>query len=440
MITDTLPPEIPKKTIVSENNTSNYLKKLSKQQQPPSLSIIDLSPRNNNQKHDQNQNQQPTPPPTKSNKSQINIPPQEMCALESTHKKSPLCVLNLADGLDLTANPMNTSKKSSLPLQRKTLEWVINKSEQIEKLQFLTRPKTPVVFKQDFNFDKINESEMISKIPYFLQNHNNINSNILNRTGLGSAFSSIPWCYNSESAQPNKLPADNAIMPDQLYVKSVKNLCKNQHRTGISRPSSKMQAKEGGERDEIEELKRMSKTVLHQAIREAVGLGLMTVEESRILLKVINEEKKQVLLQNKNNSTSASNPISDPGQHYANQESEGGENNNNNEQKPNNRPPVMHNVGIVDPGVGFEPVEVEWIKPTENEQHDVKHMVKNALNIEKEVRIDDNDPDVCIIGELGPDQLKDCDSFRENENNLIDETNSDNDEKDGCVARPSTAR
>ena len=298
MITDTLPPEIPKNTIISENNTSNYLKKLSKQQQPPSLSIIDLSPRNNNDQNTQKHDQNTPPPPPKSNKSQtVTSPPQEKvaaCILEQKTSKSPLCVLNLADDLDLTANPMNISKKSSLPLQRKTLEWVITKSEQIEKLHFLTRPKTPVVFKQDFNFDKINESEMISNhplIPHFLQNNN---SNLLNRTGLGSAFSSIPWCYNSESAQPNKLPADDAIMPDQLYVKSVKNLCKNQHRTGISRPSSKMQSNKdiGGERDEIEELKRMSKTVLHQAIREAVGLGLMTVEESRILLKVINEEKK----------------------------------------------------------------------------------------------------------------------------------------------------
>ena len=108
----------------------------------------------------------------------------------------------------------------------------------------------------------------------------------------------------------------------------------------------------------------------------------------------------------------ASNPISDPGQHYANQErSEENTKNKQKESKKEETPTIMHNVGIVDPGVGFEPVEVEWIKPVEKQEN-----IENTVKIEKEVKIDENDPDVCIIGELGPDQLKDCDNgFIENE-------------------------
>merc|ERR1719500_1788650 len=98
----------------------------------------------------------------------------------------------------------------------------------------------------------------------------------------------------------------------------------------------------------------MSKTVLHQAIKEAVALGLMSVEESRVLLSVINEENIG------DTSNVASNPISDPVVQYANsQESE-------NQEKISKSNICLHNVGIVDPGVGFEPVEVEWLENSVN--------------------------------------------------------------------------
>lgn len=247
-------------------------------------------------------------------------------------------VLNLAENLDLMANPMNANKKSSLPLKQKTLQWVINKTQallhqQIQANDAHNRARTPVVYKQEFSFEHIKD-----------RNYSTIYSHLYNnRAGLGSAFSSIPWCYNSESAKPNNLPADNAIMPDQLYVRSVAHL-HNPHHTGISRPASTIQ-----QRDEIEELKTLSAPVLHQAIKEAVSLGLMSIEESKVLLAVINENEKRVEEPMYTSQQVCTRPENDT------------ETSENQQQQCVS----LHNVGIVDPGVGFEPVLVEWKKKNE---------------------------------------------------------------------------
>lgn len=440
MIADSKPAEPIKPPTISPqfsttNTSTNHLQnKFRKSKiQPPSLTIIDVNQLNlqNEQQFDKskperNEHTLPTKSNWQGDNNQPSNPSQELESQELESFKKPLCVLNLADSLDVTSNPMNMTKKSSLPLKRKTVEWVMRKSESIirESLNTREKVKTPVVFKQDFNFDLINHDEIAqnSQNAQNCQNtqmsnyHKNLNSILLNRTGLGSAFSSIPWCYNSESAQPNKLPADNAIMPDQLYVRSVGHL-KKDHRTGISRPGSTLEH----DRDELNELKNMDKPVLHQAIKEAVGLGLMTVEESRMLLDVINAEKQGDCNQQYTSTSAASNPISDPG-HCASQESD---------QENNNKKCALHNVGIVDPGVGFEPVEVEW--KSENIV-EINGSVNLCENVDSPVP-QEFLPEEMVPDQLEPDQLETVESVRKS----ISE-NSEIDEKEGCVARPSTAR
>jgi len=434
MIADSQPAEPIKPPTISPqfstiNTSTNHLQnKFRKSKlQPPSLTIIDVNQLNLQNEHQFDKSKPATP--TKSNwQGDTGQPLNSPQELESV--KKPLCVLNLADSLDVTSNPMNMTKKSSLPLKRKTVEWVMRKSESIIRESLNTReqdkkPKTPVVFKQDFNFDRINQDEIAqnSQNAQNCQNtqmsnyHKNLNSILLNRTGLGSAFSSIPWCYNSESAQPNKLPADNAIMPDQLYVRSVGHL-KKDHRTGISRPGSTLEH----DRDELNELKNMDKPVLHQAIKEAVGLGLMTVEESRMLLDVINAEKQDDGNHQYTSTVAASNPISDPG-HHASQESD---------QENNNKKCALHNVGIVDPGVGFEPVEVEW--KSENVV-EMNGSVNVCETVDSPAAGPELLPEDIVPDQLEPDQLETVESVRKS----ISE-NSEIDEKEGCVARPSTAR
>ena len=84
----------------------------------------------------------------------------------------------------------------------------------------------------------------------------------------------------------------------------------------------------------------------------------------------------------------------------------------------------------MDPGVGFEPVEVEW-----KSEHVVE--INGSVNICEKVDspVPELLPEDIVPDQLEPDQLETVESVRKS----ISE-NSEIDEKEGCVARPSTAR
>lgn len=85
----------------------------------------------------------------------------------------------------------------------------------------------------------------------------------------------------------------------------------------------------------------------------------------------------------------------------------------------------------MDPGVGFEPVEVEW--KSENIV-EINGSVNLCENVDSPVP-QEFLPEEMVPDQLEPDQLETVESVRKS----ISE-NSEIDEKEGCVARPSTAR
>jgi len=272
-------------------------------------------------------------------------------------------VMNLAENLDLT--PDTNPRKSSVKFKHKTLEWVLNQGH------FLTRQSAQgkrAIEHSAPNQEQLNDHADIAlnlsptgsnaTIPAqefsFTQIDDASNSRYKSLTGaradLHSAFSSIPWCYHGAegNSKLTNLPADTADMPNQLTVRSVRHLQKA-HRTGISRPGTCRNSSASNE-DEIDELKRMSTPILHQAVREAVGLGLMSVHESRILLEVISRRGPEELEESEETQPEDSEKDSSTSSSEA--------------TKPEDTARCLHMVGLCDPVVGFEPVDITYRPPS----------------------------------------------------------------------------
>lgn len=364
-----------------------------------------------------------------------------------------LKVMNLADDLDLTPTNDSNPRKSSVKFKHKTLEWVVNQSYYLTSRQerrevLLAEGQAPPssqpineialiptksnVQAQEFNFTEIQDAT---------------NSRYRSLTGaradLNSAFSSIPWCYHgTEEAKQLNIPADNANMPNQLHVRSVRHLQKA-HRTGISRPGTTTNSKTSS-MDEIDELKRMSTPVLHQAVREAVSLGLMSVHESQVLLEVISRAGPDAFA-----SEGGESAKSTPRTEYEEEEGE----------EPNVQETALAMIGLCDPTVGFEPVDITYraltpprslhsllVKPGQKKALVLSPCIDNATPAilsdrscrSRVASLSDHGQDTSLddsegidFGILGKDELKPG-SVPATPRSPVEET-------PGCVARPCTA-
>ena len=234
------------------------------------------------------------------------------------------------------------------------------------------------------------------------------------RREIHSAFSSIPWTFaDREEHQFNnnhKNIPDSEILkniPPSLKIRSVSHLQKN-HRTGISRPGSRTNATSdmghkyyGVEAEnnlnesmhsqvvktkEVQDLLNLPEPMLREAVQEAVSLGLMSVYEAKTLLEIINrpmsglegDQKDQITDLNLDMSrdstiTTATKlplPASLPESQQTNyagtyQATNSTKNSprtddSSRESSPRSqKSPRLHRVGLMDPNVGFQPIEKE---------------------------------------------------------------------------------
>jgi len=321
-------------------------------------------------------------------------------------------IYNMADYLVLTPNDL---KKSGIKIKNKTVQWVMDK---VNDLQRRSRSNSQLSLhekqhqKQEskvktvsFDFDEI-EKLKNSKSSGFEYQPNN-------RLELNSAFSSIPWCYHNTESRRNEhdLPdaVKTAIIPDQLYIRSVKHLQKGHH-TGISRPGTGTTPNEMN-LDEVGQLRRMPTPMLNEAVKEAVGLGLMSAYEAQTLMQWIERPVTPQATQL-------------PGPETAQKQ----------EIKPiieNSKITKVNTVGLCDPNVGFEPVEVTFVKPNPPPEKPVQGQVTPTCESEtapeeeeavEEVTIEEEEEAVI---DLPRDELR------------LDVKKSK--QKPGYIARPCTA-
>jgi len=362
-------------------------------------------------------------------------------------------IMNLAEGLDLTPTMHSNRRKSSVKIKHKTLEWVVNQSH------FLTR-KTAESSRLGAPSIAAASEVSLPQSEFCIQQASNIPTQEFNFSGiedatnpryksltgaradLNSAFSSIPWCYHGANVEATKvahMPADNSEMPNQLYVRSVGHLQKA-HRTGISRPGSTTQSKTSTV-DEIDELKRMSTPILHQAVREAVSLGLMSVHESQVLLDVITRKAP------KDWPASSQPPKPDTEETAA----EPAPKEQDHEPAHISETP-LHMIGMCDPTVGFEPVDITYKAPSpvppqqpappnnfhkkpiiESEQHSPALSTPRTHQASvSEAFEEHSDSDGIDFGIIGKDELKANDT-------MPGTPRSPSEETPGCIARPCTA-
>lgn len=140
------------------------------------------------------------------------------------------------------------------------------------------------------------------------------------RREIHSAFSSIPWTF---ADREDKLLSNNKNISEDEVRKNIPNSLKirgvppqNLHHTGVSRPTSTMlcPSKEhkyyGIEADahlndvtnhniqnskEVQALINLPENMLRDAVKEAVSLGLMSVDEAVVLLDLINRPLPDVV-------------------------------------------------------------------------------------------------------------------------------------------------